>query len=391
MNTIGVGLIGAGFVAGIHARSFARLGDLGVRLAAVAAAHADHAERFAHEFGVPHYTDDYRTVLGRSDVDLVDLCVPNHLHHVIAKEAAQAGKHIICEKPLTGFFGPGSTPRGEMLAEAMGRADAMVGAARHHGVKLMYAENWLYAPAVQRVAALAAASGGRILEITAEESHSGSHAGYAKSWASSGGGALMRLGAHPIGAAIWLKAEEGLRRTGRPIRPVSVTAEVADLSHRAAEGPWLVADWQDVENWASVIIAFEDGSRAVLLASDVSLGGMKDTLAVKMSNAHLRCDLTHSSLVQAYAPDESVFSEIYIQEKLETKAGWSHPSVDEEWLLGYPRELRDFVEAVVEDHPPVSDAVLGREVVRAIYSAYVSAQEGRRIDLHAPAGAGGAE
>jgi predicted dehydrogenase len=265
----------------------------------------------------------------------------------------------------------------------------MVGAARHHGVKLMYAENWVYAPAVQRVAALAAASGGHILEITAEESHSGSHAAYAKSWASAGGGALMRLGAHPIGAAIWLKAQEGLRRSGTPLRPVAVTAEVADLSHMAGEGPWLVADWLDVENWASIIIAFEDGSRAVLLASDVTLGGMKDTLEVKMSNAHLKCDLTHSSLVQAYAPDASIFDEVYIQEKLETKAGWSHPSVDEEWLLGYPHELRDFVEAVVEDRQPLSDAMLGWEVVRVMYSAYVSAEEGRRIDLQAHVGVGG--
>lgn len=51
------------------------------------------------------------------------------------------------------------------------------------------------------------------------------------------------------------------------------------------------------------------------------------------------------------------------------------------WMLGYPQELRDFVQAVIEKRPPISTARLGRDVVRVMYSAYVSAEEGRRIDL----------
>jgi len=382
---VGVGIVGAGFVAHIHARSFARLRDLGVELVAVTAVPIGQARSFAEEFGIPHYSDDYHKVLERADVDLVDLCVPNDLHHSFAVAAAEAGKHIICEKPLTGFFGPADTPRVRMLEGALSNADVMLETARRCGVKLMYAENWLYSPAVQRLAELAAASGGKILEIKAEEAHSGSHATYAKSWVHSGGGALMRLGPHPVGTTLWLKAQEGMRSAGTPIRPTSVIAEVGDLSRIAAasegEHSWLVTDWQDVENWASVILTFADGSRAVLLVSDIALGGMKDTLEVKLSNAHLKCDICHSNLVQAYAPDESVFEAAYIQEKLETKAGWSHPSVDEEWMLGYPQELRDFVEAVLENRQPLSDGLLGRQVVEVIYSAYVSAEEGRRVDL----------
>ena len=67
-------------------------------------------------------------------------------------------------------------------------------------------------------------------------------------------------------------------------------------------------------------------------------------------------------------------------EKVGTKAGWSYPSVDEEWLLGYPQEIRDFVEAVAFNREPLADAHLGREVVEVIYAAYQSAGEGRRIE-----------
>lgn len=198
----------------------------------------------------------------------------------------------------------------------------------------------------------------------------------------------MRLGPHPVGTALWLKAQEEMRSGGRPIRPISVIAEVGDLSKipgvSDGEHSCLVADWQDVENWALVILTLTDGSRGVLLASDIALGGMMDTLEVKLSNAHLKCNISHSNLVQVYAPDESVFQDAYIQEKLETKAGWSHRSIEEEWMLGYPQEIRHFVECVIYDREPLADAHLGRQVVEVIYAAYQSAEEGRRITLARP-------
>jgi predicted dehydrogenase len=58
--------------------------------------------------------------------------------------------------------------------------------------------------------------------------------------------------------------------------------------------------------------------------------------------------------------------------------------VDEEWLLGYPQEIRDFVEAVAFERQPLADAQLGREVTKVIYAAFLSAEEGRRISLVEP-------
>jgi predicted dehydrogenase len=389
--TVRVGLIGAGFVAGIHARSYARIKDIDVQLKAVTAVPRQDAEAFASTYAVAGVCDDYRALFERRDIDLVDLCVPNHLHEPFVVEAAQAGKHIICEKPLTGYFGDGQSepaglaPKRIMLEAARRSADRMLAAVQAAGVQLMYAENWLYCPAVQKAARLAEAAGGTIMEIRAQECHSGSHATYAKTWKTAGGGALIRLAPHPIATALYLKQQEGVRRLGRPIRLASVTAEAGDLSQipsfRQEDPRWLVADWQDVENWATVILGFEDGSRSVISASDIVLGGMEDTLQVFMSNARIDCDMTHSGMLRAFAPDPGVFAGEYIMEKVGTKAGWSYPSVDEEWLLGYPQELRDFVECVAYGRPPLATAQLGRQVVEVIYAAYQSAEEGRRIAL----------
>lgn len=391
-KSITIGLVGAGFVANIHARSYRRLRDLGVSVGAVTAVPVEQAEAFAREYGIRVVCKDFEELLSLPETDIVDICVPNNLHAPFTIAAAEAGKHIICEKPLTGYFGSagasdpvGDTPKGVMLAEAVRTAEAMIDAAERNGVKLMYAENWLYSPPVRKALRLARASGGTILEIRAQECHSGSHASYAKEWRYAGGGALIRVGPHPLGTAIYAKQQEGLLRDGHPIGVKSVLAETGDLSRvssvEAEEKKWLVGGWKDVENWSTTILTFEDGTHAIIFASDTVLGGMEDTLEIFLSNARVACDMTHSTMMRAYAPDPSVFAEEYLAEKLETKAGWSHPSYDEEWLLGYPQELRDFVEAVKDDRPPMVDGRLGLNVVRVIYAAYQSAEEGRRVEL----------
>ena len=249
----------------------------------------------------------------------------------------------------------------------------------------MYAENFVYAPSIQKARRLVEESGSPILEIRAQECHSGSHAAYAKRWRQAGGGALLRLGAHPIGAALYLKRWEGEHRDGKPIRLRSVTCEVGDLtqmaSFRAQAKKYLVDDWEDVENWACAVLTFEDGSRATCLATDTVLGGMDDTVQLYLANARINCNFTHSTSLQVYAADASVFPGEPLQEKLTSNAGWSYPPIDMEYMLGYAPEIQDFVSAVAHDRPPISDAGLGRAVVQAIYAAYLAAGEGRRVEL----------
>src|SRR4026209_1515983 len=108
--TVRVGLIGAGFVAHIHGLAYQHVRGVDVELACVTASRPARAQAYAKEFKVARVAADFRAVLADPDVDLVDLCVPPHHHAPMAIEAARAGKHVIVEKPLTGFLGPAPPP-----------------------------------------------------------------------------------------------------------------------------------------------------------------------------------------------------------------------------------------------------------------------------------------
>lgn len=391
---VGLGIIGAGFAARFHVASARKVQGIQVEIAGVVSRTEERARRFAQEHGISFWTTEVDRLLERRDVDVVSLCVPVNAHAPLAILAAEAGKHIICEKPLTGYCGDDrpeeelvghSVPRHIMFKQAVAQAESMIAAAQRHRVLLMYAENWVYAPAVAKARRLLQAAKGAILDIRAEESHSGSHSPYSYRWRTSGGGSLLRLGSHPVGVALHLKRYEGMLRGGSPIVPVSVMGEVGHLtdmaSFRHQERHWVVTGWEDVEDWASCIITFSDGSHATILSTDVSLGGIRNQLEILLSNARIQCNINPNNLCIAYAPDPSVFQEEYLSEKLETKAGWSFPSVDEDYMHGYPQEMQDFLNAVAYQRQPLSDGWLGLEVVRVIYAAYRSAEEGKRIRL----------
>ena len=105
MERVSIGMIGAQFAARLHLNGLSKLRGTKVEVAAVASRHIDHAANFAKDYGIPDYYDDYRRLLERKDIDIVDLCIPTDLHAEFSIEAARAGKHVICEKPLTGYFG----------------------------------------------------------------------------------------------------------------------------------------------------------------------------------------------------------------------------------------------------------------------------------------------
>jgi predicted dehydrogenase len=383
---LGVGVVGAGFVARLHAEAYHHVRGVDVELVAVAAAHRDRADAFARDFGVGRAVADFRAILDDRAVELVDLCVPSHLHAAMAVKAARAGKHVVVEKPLTGFFGDAATPRTEMLGRALASADEVLEACAKASVRLCYAENWVYAPPIQKAQRLLAAAGGPILRLVGEESHGGTHAPVNKRWATGGGGSLIGKACHPLGAALYLKSDEGTRLRGRPIRPVSVSAETANLAatetFRATSPRFLnTVEGADVEDWGTMLVGFDDGTVAQISAADTVLGGIRNQMIVYGAKAVVICNINPNNTVQAYAPDPGVFGSEYLVEKLETKAGWSSPQPDEDWTSGYPQEIQDFVECVALGREPLSGGALARDVTAVIYGAYLSSAEGRRIDL----------
>jgi predicted dehydrogenase len=393
MERVRIGMIGSQFAAQLHLNNYLKLRGTKVDIIGVASKNKEHAVSFAKKFDIKDYYDDYRRILERKDIHVVDLCIPTDLHEEFSVEAAGAGKHIICEKPLTGYFGKNreeenigsAVSKKLMLKEAIRGCDRVIKAVKKSKVKFMYAENWIYAPPFTKLKSLIKVSGGTILDIRAEESHSGSHAKYSRKWKTSGGGALMRLGAHPVGGVLHLKYYEGMLKYGKPIRARSVMAEVGQ--HTKIESfvkekkKYVVSEWEDVEDWGAMIINFEDNSKATVFASDTVLGGVRNTLNVYLSNAVVNVNINPHNVLEVYAPESHIFGDEYIAEKLETKAGWNFPSPDEDWVRGYPQELEDFVDAILFDREPVSGIDLARDVIEAIYAAYASAEKGRRVEL----------
>jgi len=393
MDVVRIGMVGARYGATVHLQNLASLRGTRVQVTGICSKSRDSAEACARRWNIPFVTTDLAALLDRKDVDAVDLCVPTALHHSFAIQAAEAGKHVIVEKPLTGYFGePGDpdpigdrVPRAKMLAGARKNVAAVLEAICRNRVTLGYAENWVYAPPVEKLRRLIRASGGGILDLRAEESHSGSHSPYSGQWRHAGGGTLLRMGVHPIGTILHLKAFEGQLRQGRPIRPVSVVADVAPLMRleaaRRDKKKWIPADPEDVENWGSVLITFDDGSKAVVTVTDAGLGGLHEKVSAYMTNAVLHANMAQNTAVQAYAPDGTIFGDEYFTEKLETKAGWSFPSPDEDWFRGYPQEMRDFVDAIGGRREPLAGLTLAADTIEVIYAAYLSAEEGRRVQL----------
>ena len=387
MTPLRIGLVGARFAADLHAVNYRPLVGSKVELAAVASRSRESAEAFAKRHDVPRVFADYRRLVESPDVDVVDICSTTDTHHEVAIAAARAGKHVIVEKPLSGWFGEASDPRETMLAGALRNCDAALEAVAKAGVTLCYAEDFVYAPPVAKLRRLLDAAGGAILDLRAEESHSGSHAAYAARWKTSGGGSLLRMGSHPVGVVLHLKHHEGRRRGGRPIRARAVAAEVAGLMRLpdvAGLPRFIKTRAEDVEDWSVAVITFEDGTMATVHANDITLGGVRNTLTAYLTNGVIQANINPNNAVTAFAPDAAVWGDEYITEKVETKAGWQFPSPEEDWMRGYPQELEDFVDAIRERREPLAGALLAREVVEVIYAGYLAAATGRRVELARP-------
>ncbi|MCX7993730.1 MAG: Gfo/Idh/MocA family oxidoreductase [Fimbriimonadales bacterium] len=325
MDTVGVGIIGAGGIAAAHAKAYQMLGAK-AQLIGVADIDEERARAFARRFEIPVWSSEDDEILKRDDIQVVSLCLPHHLHAPIAIAALQAGKHVLVEKPL---------------AISLEEADAMIRAAQKAKRNLGVVFQLRFESDVQR-ARLILERGLIGKPFYAEASclwwrrpmyYENTWRG---KWATEGGGAVINQATHHIDLLIYL--------LGMPQR---VYAEIDTIAHKIEVEDWCLATlyWDSMKAsfCASTCAELEaDSSRMLIL-------GANGSIQMFPFRPHSRQEERHLQIAEACR------------------------TVPEQDIPGHTAEIHDFVFSVVEKREPRVSATEGRRALELITAIYQSA------------------
>jgi predicted dehydrogenase len=389
MAKVRVGLVGCGFVSHLHMYAYQRVYGVDAKVTAVAALR-DQVADFAGKYQIATVYRSFHDLIADREIDVIDVCTPPNMHATMIVEAMQAGKHVICEKPFAGYFGRSGdkepigkhVPKALMYERVMEEMDKTCAAIKASGRLFMYAEDWVYAPAVAKIVEILNATKDKILFMKGEESHSGSHAAHAAQWAMTGGGSLIRMGCHPLSAMLYLKQVEAKAR-GERITVSAVTADVGNVATclRADERAYIKAKPVDVEDWGTLTMTFSDGTKSTVFSGDMIMGGVRNLVEAYTNGGSLFANITPNNHLMSYMTDEEKLAGVYITEKVDRKTGWQYICLEEEWTRGYLQEIQDFMECVAHGRQPLAGLELAHETIKVNYAGYWSADEGRRIAL----------
>ncbi|WP_243794726.1 Gfo/Idh/MocA family protein [Saccharopolyspora gloriosae] len=369
MNTLGVALVGHAFMGVAHSqawRTVSRVFDLPAQpeMVVLCGRRREAVHAAADRLGWQEASDDWKSVLLRDDVHVVDICTPGDSHAEIAMSALEAGKHVLCEKPLA-----------NSVAEAVAMAEA-ADRARRNGIQAMVGFNYRRVPALSLARELIEQGRlGRIRHVRAQ---------YLQDWLldpqapltwrlraeRAGSGALGDLGAHLVDLAQFLLDEDvvsvcGLVDTFVAERPLVDDAE--------RTGPVTV---DDATNFTA---RFRDGALGTFEATRYA-AGRKNGLRIEIngSSGSLAFDFESMNELSFYDATEddrtAGFRRIVVTEA-------DHPYL-KAWyppghVLGYEHtfthQLRDFVTAIAERATPSPDFGAGLRVQRVLDAVQRSA------------------
>jgi predicted dehydrogenase len=348
------------------------------------------AEAVRSAFGFSGVVSEFDALLADPEIDVIDICAPPFLHVDMVAAAMKAGKHVICEKPLSGYFGkPGdpepvgrNVPRKVMYEHVVSALNGLAEVVQQSSSRFFYAENHLYAPPVRRIADIIARKKSRILFMKANIALKGSSSAVAGEWRATGGGSLARNGVHPLAALLWLKRVDAEAR-GESITAASVLADTGTTTTilNEHEHRHISARPVDVEDNALVVVTFSDGTKASVFASDTALGGTRNNYQVYCNDAAFECNLTPTDMLSTYFLDEDGIEDLDLAEMLPTRIGWNRAFVSDDVVRGYSDELQQFCNAIVSGSETPSDFAIAALTTKVIYAAYLSAEEGRRVEL----------
>lgn len=340
MQKIRFGIIGAGNIGNVHAQAIKN--TPGAELVAVATRDQPRGEAFAGKHGCEFHSD-YHFLVSRQDINAVTICTPPDLHAPMAVDAASAGKHVLCEKPM---------------ARTTGECDAMIAACQHAGVTLGIVFQSRFDPLARKLKSLIDNDIlGRLLWVSAntiwyrsdEYYRSGPWRGILEH---EGGGVVINQAIHAIDLLLWL--------TGMPTR---VTARTRTLNHA---------------------IEIEDGAIAMLEYADTRLGVVQATTAA-FPGFPERLEFYGTSGSAIYHKGEGRLEwhiaepRVDQVEQVNGKSGAANPmAIGSD---GHTAQFQDFVMALREHHLPAVDGRAGRASVEFVQAVYRAAREHMTVEL----------
>lgn len=341
---VGVGVIGVG-IGSFHIQGYQQCPD--AEVVAVCDLNEARAKATADQYCIPNVYMDYNEMLKREDIDAVSVCTPNFLHAPISIAAFEAGKHVICEKPL-----------------AMNpiEGEAMVAASKKAGKLFMTAFNNRFRGDTQVLKKFI--ENGELGEIyfgkTGWIRRKGipGMGGWFTTKSKSGGGPLIDIGVHVLDLALWLM--------GNP-KAVTVTGTTYAKFGPKGEGTggWGIAESDgsfDVEDLAAGFIRLDTGATLMLEASWAS---------------HIKQDMIYTNLCGTKGGADVDPLRIYTDiNGIPSDITPSYPQV-----AGHIMEIKHFVDCLVNGTELISTGEHGLEVVRILDAIYKSAATGKEISL----------
>jgi predicted dehydrogenase len=338
MRSVGVGMLGSGFIGEFHTLGLRYVPE--ARVVANCDANRERREAFAARFGSRPFAT-IEELCADPEVDLVIVSLPNHLHREAVLAAAAAGKAVACTKPL-----------GRNAGEALD----MLRAVRASGVWSAYLENVVFNLDMMRMKEMVDAGAiGRLTTIRAREGHSGPHAAHFWDAALAGGGALLDMASHGTEVARYL--------FGKDLAVKEVFAWGDTLVHGAKTTG---------EDNAVMVIRFADGRAATCDVSWTSKGGLEGRFEVYGDAGRMVHDMGTGS-IRAFIERPAG----YLGEKADAETGWVFPIPDEVRVHGHDAMLADVVSAFREGRAPQETFRDGYIVNATLDAAYRSMRSGR--------------
>lgn len=331
-----IAMLGSGFIARFYADSLAgqRRKDT---LHSVYSRTADKAEKFAKDYGLPHYTTSMTEAIEHPEVDVVVIALSNDLHLAAVEACAKAGKHVLCTKPL-GRTGEEAKQMMDMVEKA--------------GIMGGYLEDLCYTPKfLKSLNSVKSGALGRILWAKSRETHPGPHSDWFWNKEKSGGGAIVDLGCHCI--------EISRNFIGKDIKPVEVMCWAATQVHPI-----------DAEDNAVGMVKYANGAIGQFEVSWCFRGGMDLRDEVMGTEGTIWLNNFMRTGFEMFTTGKGGD---YVAEKAESNSGWLFPVGDEIHELGYSHMFTDMFEAIEQKRDPSETFYDGYVVNAIIDAAYRSA------------------